>query len=173
MHNVDLFVEDGLEFVELPHKRLGNASSSLDSGDLVVGKEFSTIDGFIVVVKRYNIKNGVWIQSRRHWRRCIVGGTRRTTRYGCGRFDRLRFLCVHATCSSVRLDPMRFVDEFYKLVNMYNVWRNVFPLVPDERRWSPISSTPFKLLLDTSLRQKPKSRPISTWILTIWISGKS
>ncbi|KAK5819724.1 hypothetical protein PVK06_024747 [Gossypium arboreum] len=30
MHNVDLSVEDELEFVEQPHRRLGQASSSLD-----------------------------------------------------------------------------------------------------------------------------------------------
>ncbi|KAK5838224.1 hypothetical protein PVK06_006951 [Gossypium arboreum] len=42
--------EDGLEFAEL-QRRSGHASSSLDSGDLEVGKEFSTKDGFVAAVK--------------------------------------------------------------------------------------------------------------------------
>ncbi|KAH1031326.1 hypothetical protein J1N35_043500 [Gossypium stocksii] len=52
IHNVDLSTEVGLEFVELPHKWSGHMSSSLDLGDLEVGKEFSTEDGFVAVVKR-------------------------------------------------------------------------------------------------------------------------
>ncbi|KAH1129438.1 hypothetical protein J1N35_000816 [Gossypium stocksii] len=58
MHNVDLSVEDALEFVKLPHRRLDHASSSLDSGDLEVGKEFSSKDHFVAIVKRYNIRMG-------------------------------------------------------------------------------------------------------------------
>lgn len=59
MHNVDLSIEDGLEYAELPHKRSGHASSLLDSRYLEVGKEFSTKYGFFAVVKQYNIKNVV------------------------------------------------------------------------------------------------------------------
>ncbi|KAH1129485.1 hypothetical protein J1N35_000863 [Gossypium stocksii] len=59
MHNVDLSIDDGVEFAELPHRRSGQTISSLDSGDLEVGKEFSTEDGFIFIVKRYKIKNEV------------------------------------------------------------------------------------------------------------------
>ena len=33
MHNVDLSAKGGLEFSKLPHKRLGQEISSLDSGD--------------------------------------------------------------------------------------------------------------------------------------------
>lgn len=51
MHNVDLLAEDELEFVELPYRRPGHASSSLDSCDLKVMKEFSSKDGFVTVVK--------------------------------------------------------------------------------------------------------------------------
>ncbi|PPR83821.1 hypothetical protein GOBAR_AA36892 [Gossypium barbadense] len=57
MHNVDPSVEDQLKFAELPHRRSGHAIYSLDLGDLEVGKKFSTKDGFVVIVKRYNIKN--------------------------------------------------------------------------------------------------------------------
>ncbi|KAH1046939.1 hypothetical protein J1N35_037723 [Gossypium stocksii] len=46
MHNVNLSIEDGLEFAEIPYRRPDNASSSLDLGDLEVGKEFSTKDDF-------------------------------------------------------------------------------------------------------------------------------
>ncbi|KAK5775478.1 hypothetical protein PVK06_043373 [Gossypium arboreum] len=56
MQNVDLSVNDELEFTELPHRKPSHASSSLDSGDLEVGKEFSTKDGFLAVVNLYSIK---------------------------------------------------------------------------------------------------------------------
>lgn len=59
MHNVNLSVEDGMEFKELPHRRPVHASSSLDSGDLEVEKEFSTKDRFVAIMKRYNIRNGL------------------------------------------------------------------------------------------------------------------
>ncbi|KAK5846150.1 hypothetical protein PVK06_002421 [Gossypium arboreum] len=41
MYNVDLFANDALEFPDLPHRRPGHTSSSLDSGELEVGKKFS------------------------------------------------------------------------------------------------------------------------------------
>ncbi|KAK5794189.1 hypothetical protein PVK06_035400 [Gossypium arboreum] len=59
MHNGDLSIKDALEFAKLPYRRLGHTSSLLDSGDLEVGKEFSSKDGFVVVGKQYNIKNWV------------------------------------------------------------------------------------------------------------------
>ncbi|PPS17260.1 hypothetical protein GOBAR_AA03312 [Gossypium barbadense] len=51
----------------------------------------------------------------------------------CGRFDALRYLCVHviAAYQNQCLDPMGYVDEVYKLECMYKVWRHVFPQVPD------------------------------------------
>ncbi|KAK5793488.1 hypothetical protein PVK06_034637 [Gossypium arboreum] len=83
-------------------------------------------------------------------------GPRRTC--NCGAFDTLRYPCAHAFAAyqNLRLDPMRYVDEVYKIENMYNVWRHVFPSVPDERKWSSVSLSPFKLLLDRDLRRKPK-----------------
>ncbi|KAH1046609.1 hypothetical protein J1N35_037393 [Gossypium stocksii] len=59
MHNVDLLTDDVLEFPDLPYKRRGHISSSLDSGDLEVGKEFSSKDGFLGALKQCSIKNGV------------------------------------------------------------------------------------------------------------------
>ncbi|PPS04845.1 hypothetical protein GOBAR_AA15812 [Gossypium barbadense] len=97
----------------------------------------------------------------------IVGGqyrvhlTNRTC--DCGRFDTLRYPCAHviATCQNLRLDPISYVDEVYKIEYMYNVWRHVFPLVSDERKWSSISLAPFKLLPDRDLHRKPKGQPCS------------
>ncbi|XP_017624984.1 uncharacterized protein LOC108468613 [Gossypium arboreum] len=84
----------------------------------------------------------------------------------CGRFDALRYPCAHviATCQNLRLDPMSYVDDVYKLEYMYNVWRHIFPPVPDERKWPSVSLAPFKLLPDKELRRKPKGRPCSTRI---------
>ncbi|KAK5838997.1 hypothetical protein PVK06_007750 [Gossypium arboreum] len=76
----------------------------------------------------------------------------------CGKFDALRYPCAHiiAACQNLRLDPMSYVDEVYKLETMYNMWRHVFPPVPGERNWLPVSLAPFKLLPDRELRRKPK-----------------
>ncbi|PPS02858.1 hypothetical protein GOBAR_AA17797 [Gossypium barbadense] len=73
----------------------------------------------------------------------IVGGqyrvhlTNRTC--DCGRFDALRYPCAHviAACQNLRLDPMSYVDEVYKIEYMYKVWRHVFPPVSDERMAVP------------------------------------
>ncbi|MFQ6624111.1 hypothetical protein Gotur_004321, partial [Gossypium turneri] len=84
----------------------------------------------------------------------------------CRKFDALRYPCAHviAACQKLRLDPMSYVDKVYKLENMYNVWRHVFPPVSDTRKWPPVSLAPFKLLPDRELRRKPKGRPCSTRI---------
>ncbi|MFQ6624434.1 hypothetical protein Gotur_004466 [Gossypium turneri] len=81
-------------------------------------------------------------------------------------FDTLRYPYAHviATCQNLCMDPISYVDEVYKLQNMYNVWRYVFPPVPDERKWPFVSLAPFKLLPDRELRRKPKGRPCSTRI---------
>ncbi|PPS20313.1 hypothetical protein GOBAR_AA00267 [Gossypium barbadense] len=86
----------------------------------------------------------------------------------CGRFDALRYPCTHviAACQNLRLDPMSYVDKVYKLKTMYNVWKHVFPPVPDEHNWPHVLLAPFKLLPDRELRRKPKGRPCSTRIRT-------
>ncbi|KAH1031892.1 hypothetical protein J1N35_044066 [Gossypium stocksii] len=50
---------DALEFPDLPHRRHDHTSSSLDSDDLKVGKEFSSKDSFLGVLKQYSIMNEV------------------------------------------------------------------------------------------------------------------
>ncbi|PPR95846.1 hypothetical protein GOBAR_AA24817 [Gossypium barbadense] len=90
-----------------------------------------------------------------------------------GRFDALRYPCAHviAACQNLCLNPMSYVDEVYKIKTMYNVWRHIFPPIPDERKWLPVLLTPFKLLSDRELRRKLKGRPCSTRIRTnmdIW-----
>ncbi|KAK5839786.1 hypothetical protein PVK06_008625 [Gossypium arboreum] len=59
MHNVDLSQDDALEFPDLPHTRRVGTSSSLDSGELEVGKEFSNKDSFLSALKQHSIMNGV------------------------------------------------------------------------------------------------------------------
>ncbi|KAK5802645.1 hypothetical protein PVK06_030256 [Gossypium arboreum] len=71
---------------------------------------------------------------------------------------------VRKACQNLRLDPMSYVDDVYKLEYMYNMWRHIFPIVPDECKWPSVSLAPFKLLLDRELRRKPKGRPCSTRI---------
>ncbi|KAK5832472.1 hypothetical protein PVK06_016274 [Gossypium arboreum] len=84
----------------------------------------------------------------------------------CGTFDALRYPCAHAiaACQNHRLDPMRYVDEVYKIEYMYNVWRYVFSLISDECKWLSVSLASFKLLPDRELRRKPKGRPCSSKI---------
>ncbi|KAH1114623.1 hypothetical protein J1N35_008001 [Gossypium stocksii] len=108
----------------------------------------------------------------------IIGGQYhvhlRNRTYDCRRFDALHYPCAHviAACQNLRIDPMSYVDEVYKLETMYNVWRHVFPPVPDERKWPPVSLTPFKLLPDRELRRKPKGRLARLEYVLIWISEK-
>ncbi|KAH1055182.1 hypothetical protein J1N35_033247 [Gossypium stocksii] len=59
MHNVDLSEDDALEFLDPPHRRCDRTSSSLDSGELQVDKEFSNKDSFLGALKQYSIMNGV------------------------------------------------------------------------------------------------------------------
>ena len=100
----------------------------------------------------------------------IIGGQYRvhlrnkTCDYGV--FDALRYPCIHVivACQNLRLDPMTYVDQVYKIEYMYNVWRHVFPPVPDKRKWSSVSLAPFKLLPNRELRRKPKGRLCSTRI---------
>ncbi|KAH1121868.1 hypothetical protein J1N35_005028 [Gossypium stocksii] len=83
-----------------------------------------------------------------------------------GSFDALRYPCTHAitACQNLCLDPMSYVDDVYKIEYIYNVWRHVFPPVPDERKWPSVSFAPFKLLPDRELRRKLKGRPCSSRI---------
>ncbi|XP_052886906.1 uncharacterized protein LOC128295383 [Gossypium arboreum] len=59
MHNVDISQDDALEFPDLPHRRRDCTSSSLNSGELEVGKEFSNKDSFLGTLKQHSIINGV------------------------------------------------------------------------------------------------------------------
>ncbi|PPS19891.1 hypothetical protein GOBAR_AA00678 [Gossypium barbadense] len=53
----------------------------------------------------------------------------------CGVFDALRYPCAHVitVCQNLHLDLMTYVDQVYKIKYLYNVWRHVFPPIPDER----------------------------------------
>ncbi|KAH1097540.1 hypothetical protein J1N35_014461 [Gossypium stocksii] len=59
IHNVDLSVDNMLEFPDLPYKTRDRTSLSLDSGELKVGKEFSSKDSFLSVLKQHSIMNRV------------------------------------------------------------------------------------------------------------------
>ncbi|KAH1129307.1 hypothetical protein J1N35_000685 [Gossypium stocksii] len=59
IHNVNLSQDDVLEFPDLPHRRRNRISSSLDSGELEVGKEFSNKDSFLGALKQHSTMNGV------------------------------------------------------------------------------------------------------------------
>ncbi|PPS15173.1 hypothetical protein GOBAR_AA05408 [Gossypium barbadense] len=143
----------------LPHKRHDHTSSSLNSGELEVGKDFSNKDSFLSALKQHSIMNlvnynVVKSKSDKFEVKCAV------------RFDALHYPCarVITTCQNLRLDPMSYVNEVYKIQYMYNVWRHVFPPVPDERKWPSVSLAPFKMLSDRELRRKPEGRPYSTRI---------
>ncbi|PPS16998.1 hypothetical protein GOBAR_AA03578 [Gossypium barbadense] len=299
MHNVDLFQDDALEFLDLPHRRCDRTSSSLDSGEIEVGREFSNKDSFLAALKQHNIMNGVnynvvkfksdkfeakcavqddhpkmdsdmlaslilptlkadpktsvtvlianicsqlkytssyrkvWIAKQKalekmhaalfskraaSYKGQMQGGhvwyakvlreinkakARANTMHivchdrdnlwfrvtefdrpnqgiiarqyrahlrnktcDCGVFDALRYPCTHviAACQNLRLDPITYVDQVYKIEYMYNMWRHVFPPITDERKWPPVLLSPFKLLPDRELHRKPKGRPCSTRI---------
>ncbi|KAH1091844.1 hypothetical protein J1N35_019101 [Gossypium stocksii] len=77
MHNVNLSIDDALKFSNLPHRRHDHTSSSLDSGELKVGKEFSSKNDFLGVLKQYNIMNEVNYpvvksKSKKFEAKCVV-----------------------------------------------------------------------------------------------------
>lgn len=84
--------------------------------------------------------------------------------YDCGRFWALCFPCTHAIAAwaLTHLDCMSYVDEVYKLKQIYKVWKSEFSPVPNESILMPISSTPFELLLDIMLSCKQKGWPKSS-----------
>ncbi|PPS20356.1 hypothetical protein GOBAR_AA00245 [Gossypium barbadense] len=291
IHNVDLSQNDALDFLNLPHRRRDHTSSSLDSGEIEVGREFSNKDSFLATLKQHSIMNGVNYnvvksKSDKFEAKCAVEDgvlqdhpkmdsdmlaslilatlkvdlktlvlvlianirsqlkympsycktlkrhLRITTTYfsvdakcssvcsgalsnvgthlytdGSGRIIPIAFaitlgessdnwdfflsrlrrhvcpkpdICVISksqlsdkeangithtiACQHLRLDPITYVDQVYKIEYMYNVWRHVFPSIPDERKWLSVSLAPFKLLPDRELRCKPKGRPYSTRI---------
>ena len=49
MHNVDISVDDVLEFPNLPHRMRDRTGLTLDSSDLEVGKEFPVKIVFLVL----------------------------------------------------------------------------------------------------------------------------
>ncbi|KAK5792680.1 hypothetical protein PVK06_033797 [Gossypium arboreum] len=102
----------------------------------------------------------------------IIGGQYhvhlRNRNCDCGRFDALRYRCAYVitACQNLRLDPISHIDKVYKLETMYNMWRHVFPSIPDEHNWPPVSLALFKLVPDRELRCKLKGQPCSTRIRT-------
>lgn len=92
----------------------------------------------------------------------------------CGRFNALRYPCAHiiAACQNQCLDPISYVDEVYKLEYIYNLWRHVFLLVSDERKWPFISLTPFKLLSDKECVTNQNVDHARLAYVIIWISEK-
>ncbi|KAH1098471.1 hypothetical protein J1N35_015392 [Gossypium stocksii] len=59
IHNVDISTDDTLEFPYLPHRTRDCTGSSLDSGELEVGKEFPSKDSFLGALKQHSINHGV------------------------------------------------------------------------------------------------------------------
>ncbi|KAK5785730.1 hypothetical protein PVK06_040345 [Gossypium arboreum] len=59
MHNVDLSQDDALEFPDLPHRRHDRTSSSSDSSEIEVGREFSNKGSFLTALKQHSIMSGV------------------------------------------------------------------------------------------------------------------
>lgn len=59
MCNVDLLTDVSLDFPDLPQKRCDHKSLSLDSGDLEVSREFSSMVSFLSALNQYSIKNEV------------------------------------------------------------------------------------------------------------------
>ncbi|KAH1032644.1 hypothetical protein J1N35_044818 [Gossypium stocksii] len=112
----DVEGDDALEFPDLPHRRRDHTSLSLDSGELEVGKEFSNKDSFLGALKQHSVMNGVNYNMVK------------------SKFDKFEAKCaVQDACQNLRLDPISYVYDVYKIEYMYNLWRHIFSLVSDER----------------------------------------
>ncbi|XP_052887977.1 uncharacterized protein LOC128296587 [Gossypium arboreum] len=119
--------------------RYGQMTSNLAEGINFVLKRTHHLSITSVVRETYFHLAALFLKRAARLNQGIVGGqsrvhlTNRTC--DCGRFDALRYPCAHviAACQNLRLDPMSYVDEVYKIEYMYKVWRHVFPPVSDER----------------------------------------
>ncbi|KAK5786251.1 hypothetical protein PVK06_040884 [Gossypium arboreum] len=92
----------------------------------------------------------------------------------CGVFDALRYPWAHviAACQNLHLDPMMYVDQVYKIEYMYNVWRHVFPEIPDECKWPSVSLAPFSCYRIKNCVANQRVDLARLEYVTIWISEK-
>ncbi|KAL4349810.1 hypothetical protein AHAS_Ahas10G0079200 [Arachis hypogaea] len=85
-------------------------------------------------------------------------------RYDCGYFQALHYPCAHAlaACAHARLDWQSYVDDVYRVENVFRVYQMEFPPLPDEEVWPPHEGQ--LLRPNPHLRRSMDGRPVSTRI---------
>ncbi|KAL4315053.1 hypothetical protein AHAS_Ahas15G0146600 [Arachis hypogaea] len=88
----------------------------------------------------------------------------RQRRCDCGYFQVLHYPCAHAltACAHARLDWQSYVDDVYRVENVFRVYQMEFPPLPDEEVWPPHEGQ--LLRSNPHLRRSMDGRPVSTRI---------
>ncbi|CAK8533553.1 unnamed protein product [Lathyrus sativus] len=84
----------------------------------------------------------------------------------CGKFQTFHMPCSHVivACSSVRQDPFLQLSEVYKIMNLFCIYNNSFPVVASEDYWPTYHGD--TIYHDENTRKNKKGRPKSTRIRT-------
>ena len=82
----------------------------------------------------------------------------------CGYFQALHYPCRHvlAACAYARLDWTRYVDDVYRMQNVFSVYRMEFAAIANENYWPPYSGP--RIRPDPNLRRAIEGCPVSTRI---------
>ncbi|CAK8561297.1 unnamed protein product [Lathyrus sativus] len=84
----------------------------------------------------------------------------------CGKFQTFRLPCSHviAACSSARHDPFLQLSEVYKVVNLFGIYSNSFPVVASKEYWPTYHGD--TIYHNENMRRNKKGCPKSTRITT-------
>ncbi|CAK8542864.1 unnamed protein product [Lathyrus sativus] len=84
----------------------------------------------------------------------------------CGKFQTFRMPCSHVivACSTARQDPFLQLSEVYKVVNLFSIYSNSFPVVASEDYWPTYHGD--TIYHNENMRRNKKGSPKSTRITT-------
>ena len=84
----------------------------------------------------------------------------------CGKFQVFCMPCSHviAACSNVLQDPSKHLYVIYNVINVFDVYKNSFPMVEKEEYWPTYQCG--IVWHNENLRRKKKGRPNNTRIRT-------
>lgn len=84
----------------------------------------------------------------------------------CGKFQAIHIPCSHAiaACSYARQNYLVLISDVYKVVNVFNIYKEEFPPIPNEGYWPTYEGE--TLYHNPQMRRIKKGRPNSTRIRT-------
>ncbi|CAK8572232.1 unnamed protein product [Lathyrus sativus] len=90
----------------------------------------------------------------------------------CEKFQTFRMPCSHVidACSSVRQDPFLQLSEVYKVMNLFGIYNNNFPVVASEDYWSTYHGD--TIYHNENMRRNKKAIPKARELKLKWIQLK-